>query len=242
MRRIVALATLLVVADAFASFADAMLRPSNVGLGVRVVEWLRDNGAAGLVSDVEALYYSLNAPSTGGAALRALPRGGSAARAVSPGRYAPPPIPPAIEPALPGEGVWHGTGPLVAGAPPVLVTTFRPDPLYPQMVAGVAWIDTSRTSLALYPGRYEPPNSGNAPAEVPVRRGGRPARHLQRGLQARGLGRRVRRRTGEMYAPLRDGQATLDRLPGREGRRPHVDGRSGPGRGRRCRSPARTCR
>ena len=81
----------------FASFAEAMLRPSNVGLGVRVVEWLRDNGAAGLVSDVEAIYYSVNAPSTGGPALRALPKVGAGGLSSARG-YVPPPIPPAIEP------------------------------------------------------------------------------------------------------------------------------------------------
>ena len=50
---------------------------------------------------------------------------------------------------------------------PVLVTTFRSDPNYPQMVAGVAWIDHTRTRLALYPGRYEPPNDGSQQAQVP---------------------------------------------------------------------------
>jgi hypothetical protein len=108
----------LLLADTCLSFMNAMLRPSNVGLSIRAVEWLRDNGAAGLVSDVEAVYYSLNAPATGGAALRRLPAVG-----VGDGRvatsHAPAPIASAIWPALPGEGVWHGTGPLVVGAPPV---------------------------------------------------------------------------------------------------------------------------
>ncbi len=195
------------VADACASFAGAMLRPSNVGLGVRVVEWLRDNGAAGLVSDVEALYYSLNAPATGGAALRALPRVGMGSGLVT-RAYEPPPIPPPIEPALPGEGVWHATGPLVAGAPPVLVTTFRPDALYPQLVAGVAWIDTSRTSLALYPGRYEPPNSGSAPAEVPSGRRAGLLATFNAGFKLEDSGGGFFA-DGRDYAPLRDGQATL---------------------------------
>jgi hypothetical protein len=69
VRRVVALATLLVLGDVCLSFASAMLQPSNTGLGVRAVEWLRDNGAAWLVSDVEGTYYSLNAPATGGAPL-----------------------------------------------------------------------------------------------------------------------------------------------------------------------------
>ncbi|MBV9607220.1 MAG: phosphodiester glycosidase family protein [Solirubrobacterales bacterium] len=207
VRRILALAVVFLVLDAFASFAGAMLRPSNVGAGVRVVEWLRDNGAAGLVSDVEAMYYSLNAPSTGGAALRALPTVGISG-AVRPGSYAPAPIAPAIEPALPGEGVWHGTGPLVAGASPVLVTSFRPDPLYPQMVAGVAWIDTSRVALALYPGRYEPPNDGAPAADVPpqLRSGLVAAFNAGFKLEDSGGGFVDQ---GHVYAPLRDGQATL---------------------------------
>ncbi|MBV9336807.1 MAG: phosphodiester glycosidase family protein [Solirubrobacterales bacterium] len=207
VRRIAALVTLLLVADVFASFAEAMLRPSNVGPGVRVVEWLRDNGAAGLVSDVEAIYYSLNAPSTGGAALRALPKVGTAGSSSARG-YAPPPIPPVIEPALPGEGAWRGTGPLVAGAPPVLVTTFRPDASYPQLVAGVAWVDTSRASLALYPGRYEPPGGGGQAAEVPTSLQPRLLATFNSGfkLEDSGGGFVVGSR---IYAPLRDGQATL---------------------------------
>src|SRR5205807_2428140 len=81
--------------------------------------------------------------------------------------YAPPPIQPVISPPLPGEGDWRGTGPTVRGGAPVLVTSFRPDPDYPQLVAGVAWIDHSRTSVVLYPGLDEPPSDGNQRAEVP---------------------------------------------------------------------------
>ena len=184
-----------------------MLRPSNVGLGVRVVEWLRDNGGAGLVSDVEAVYYSVNAPATGGAALKALPHVGVGGR-LALSTYAPPPITPAISPALPGEGVWHGTGPLVAGAPPVLLTTFRPDPAYPQMVAGVAWIDTSRTSVALYPGRYEPPGDGVQTAEVPPELRPRLLATFNAGFKLEDSSGGFYA-DGRMYAPLRDGQATL---------------------------------
>ena len=206
-RRIAALVIVLLVVDAIASFAGAMLRPSNVGPGVRVVEWLRDNGAAGLVSDVEAVYYSMNAPSTGGTALRALPHVGVGTGVVG-SAYTPPPISPAIEPALPGEGVWQWTGPVVAGAPAVLVTTFRPDPMYPQMVAGVAWIDTSRASVELYPGRYEPPNSGNVAAEVPVAQRYGLLATFNAGFKLEDSGGGFVS-NGHVYAPLRDGQATL---------------------------------
>jgi hypothetical protein len=208
LRRIVAMAVVLLVADTCQSFASAMLRPSNVGVGVRVVEWVRDNGGAGLVSDLEAVYYSLNAPPRGGAALRALPRLGVGGGTSPAGSYAPAPMPPAIEPALPGEGLWRGTGPLVAGAPPVLVTTLRPDPSYPHLVAGLAWIDTSRASIGLIPGRYEPPGSGSRPAEVPVGLRGGLLAAFNAGfkLEDSGGGFVV---GGRVYAPLRDGQATL---------------------------------
>jgi hypothetical protein len=49
------------------------------------------------------------------------------------------------------------------------LTTFRSDPEYPQFVAGVAWIDSSRTRLAYVPGLAEPPAplAHRGPAEVP---------------------------------------------------------------------------
>jgi hypothetical protein len=71
--------------------------------------------------------------------------------------YRPSPIRPVISPRLPGEGVWHAAGKRVAGRPPVLVTTFRPDAGNPSVVAYVAWIDHTRTQLALYPGTGQPP-------------------------------------------------------------------------------------
>src|SRR5690348_14035590 len=126
-RRIVVLTALILLLDLVLSFWGAMAGPSNVSFGVRAVEWLRDNGAAGVVSDVEAIYYSLNAPPTGGPTLKRLPLLGSGAP-VQVASDAPARIAPVIMPALPGEGQWRGTGPLVAGAAPVLVTTFRSDP------------------------------------------------------------------------------------------------------------------
>jgi Phosphodiester glycosidase len=207
IRRILMLTMLLLMGDVCVSFGSAMLRPSSTGLGVNAVEWLRDNGAAGVVSTFESIYYSLNAPATGGPGLKALPRvgAGAAARASS---YAPPAIPPVIYPPLPGEGVWHGTGPLVSGGSPVLVTTFRPDPAYPQMVAGVAWIDSSRAWVQLYPGRYEPPNGGNALAEVPPQLRANLLATFNSGFKLEDDGGGFVA-FGHVYAPLKDGQATF---------------------------------
>jgi hypothetical protein len=51
----------------------------------------------------------------------------------------------------------------------VLVTTYRPSTEYPSIVAYVLWIDHTRTDLAYYPGRYEPPSAAaRGPMMVPA--------------------------------------------------------------------------
>ena len=136
-----------------------------------------------------------------------------------------------IHPALPGEGVWHPT--FVAGGsrPPVLVTSSGPSRNYPQNVAGVAWIDHTRTSVWLYPGRLEPSVSmaSRGPMEVPLGAALAARRHLQQRLQAGRLRRRLRDRRPHVRAaeeragddralPRRQrGRAGLDRRPGRAG-------------------------
>jgi hypothetical protein len=158
-RRIALVAALVIMIPVAFSFWGMATEASNSSLGIRTVEWLRNNGAAGLVAQVESIYYTLTAPSKGGPTLHALPKvgvGGSAASlASSPENYAPR-VEPLIHPALPGEGVWRATRPNLKAAPPVLLTTLRDQPEYPRVVAGLAWIDTKRTTLTLKPGRLEP--------------------------------------------------------------------------------------
>ncbi len=166
------------------SYVSTMLQPSSLPLGVRSVEWVRTSGGAWFVNDVERWYYSRRAPKPGGPGLATLPSVGAAipgsgpsgptrraAATWSPRRsaaFAPTRIAPLVKPRIAGEGVWAGTGQTVAGRPAVLVTAFRPDPTYPRTVAYVAWIDHTRTQLALYPGRYQPPSgSPRGPMQVP---------------------------------------------------------------------------
>jgi hypothetical protein len=64
--------------------------------------------------------------------------------------------------------VWHATRPSLEAEPPVLVTTIRDQPEYPRVVAGLAWINTNHTRVALYPGRLEPAvELPRGPMEVP---------------------------------------------------------------------------
>jgi hypothetical protein len=189
---IVEIAAVLATAIAGVSWGQAMRQPSNSSFGIRTVEWLRDQGGAGLVSGVERAYYSLTAPAKGGAQLRTLPavgvpaapgssamsgpartRAPSAARRAHHPRpsFRPPRVQPLLRPALRGEGVWTVTqGRFVrASRPPVLVAAYRPERDYPRLVAGLAWFDHRRTSVSLYAGTREPPGGADTSgAQVPV--------------------------------------------------------------------------
>ena len=169
------LALAICLVPAAISWIGAMTGPRNIGVGVATVEWVRQHGGNPLVSEVENIYYTLNAPSKGGPALKSLPQVG-VANVSNPSRpkrradpYRPPPIEPLIHPALKGEGEWHAASATAGREPPVLLTTFRSDPEYPQFVAGVAWIDSRRTHLEYVPGLAEPPEiEDRGPAEVPL--------------------------------------------------------------------------
>jgi hypothetical protein len=163
-RRIAWIALAICMVPIATSYLTTMAGPSNSSFTIRSVEWLRDHGGAGLASTLEGIYYSWNAPSTGGPALRRLPT-----RAHRVAASHPPDLLPVISPALPGEGVWTPTESWTGQGSPVQITQFRSDPLYPQMVAGVAWIDPGRTSISLYAGQLEPSVSMpvRGPMEVP---------------------------------------------------------------------------
>jgi hypothetical protein len=202
------------------SYIGMLFKHSDSNLGIRTVEWLRDNGARGIVNDVENLYYSLTAPPKGGPGLKALPKQ-KGAQALIPIRvphyYRPPNIKPVITPALQGEGVWHATWLARALHPPVLITSFRPDPSYPQVVAGVAWIDHTQTSTQIYPGVSEPAVSlpSRGPEEIPEQMRSRLVASFNSGFKlndsAGGFAY-----DGRTYAPMEPDKATIVRY--RDGR------------------------
>jgi hypothetical protein len=214
-RRLFVLALVIALLPLVYSYATTMAQPSSLPLGVRSIEWVRAQGGAWLVNDIENVYYSWTAPAKGGPQLKRLPVVGlgyhrqPAGRQRSTSRDWPPRVRSAISPALPGEGVWRSTGRLVRGAPPVLITTFRPEAAYPRIVAYAAWIDSTRTQLALYPGRYEPPASlPRGPMEVPVGQRWRLLATFNSGFTYRD-GHGGFAVDGRSYTPLRDGMGTL---------------------------------
>jgi hypothetical protein len=142
-------------------------------------------------------------------------------------RYRPPNIAPVIHPALPGEGIWHAT---LAGAgprPPVLIASFRPEPAYPHLVAGVAWIDHTRTNVMLYPGISEPAvaMSSRGPEEVPMARRSRLVATFNSAFKLRDSGGGFAY-DGHTYASMKPNTATLLRY--RDGRMDVISWHGGP--------------
>ena len=230
VRRIATVAAALCLIPAVVSYVSMLEQPSDSSLGIRTTEWMRDNGARGLVTRIENLYYSLTAPSKGGPPLKALPKQAGAVKAfvARPVHYyRPPNIAPVITPALPGEGVWHATFAAGGSRPPVLITSFRPEPSYPQLVAGVAWIDHTRTSVMLYPGLQEPsvamPSRG--PMEVPRQLRSTVVATFNSGFKLSDSGGGFAY-NGHTYAPLKAGLATILRY--RDGRVDVISWTGGP--------------
>jgi hypothetical protein len=199
-----------------------MLRPSSMSFGERSTEWARTlpfgNWA---VDEAEHFYYGAEAPKKGGPQLQHLPSIGlrghlhPASSAIvsghSPTKTAvwPPPIATVFAKSLPGEGDWRPTGPPIKDGPAVLVTTYRPETAFPQMVAYVAWFDHTRTALAYYPGRYEPPNAAvRGPMMVPYDQRSRLLATFNAGF-IYSDGSNGSSDDGRTNEPLTDGNATL---------------------------------
>ncbi len=216
---------------AVVSYAIWMLEPTSMRFGPRSVEWVRAEVPFGnsLVDDIEHIYYSANAPKRGGRGPKSLPTVG-----LSPSRRGklaawPPPIKPVFAHPLPGEGIWKPTGPPIDGAPAVLVSTFRPEAEYPELLAYVAWFDHTRTAIGYYPGRYEPPNAAlRGPMMVPNSQRWRLLATFNGGFTYED-GENGSNVNGQVNEPLKDGKATL--LGYRDGRVEIVKWSGGPNAG-----------
>jgi hypothetical protein len=218
-RRVSSIVLLVLVSPVVYSYTAMLHKPSSLPIWPRSVEWLRQHHGNWFVDEAEHYYYSWKAPSKGGPQLKSLPSVGVTSAAIVRRRHrrivvvAPTMLPPTVRLAfahrLLGEGIWRGTGPVLRGRPPVLVTTFRTELDYPRIVAYVAWFDHTRSSVAFYPGRYEPPNAPvRGPMSVPDDQRWRLLATFNGGFiytdgnNGSSIG-------GREYEPLKDGLATL---------------------------------
>jgi hypothetical protein len=193
------------------SYAIWILKPTSMSFAARSVEWVRAEVPFGntIVDDIEHVYYTANAPKKGGPAPKRVPAVGLSVQRRRRASAWPPPIKPVFAHPLPGEGIWKPTGPPVDGGPPVLVTSFRPEAEYPELIAYVAWFDHTRTAIGYYPGRYEPPHAAlRGPMMVPYGQRWRLLATFNGGFTYED-GENGSTLDGQVNEPLKDGKATL---------------------------------
>ncbi len=202
-----------------------------MSFGARSAEWVRTDVPFGntVVDDIEHLYYTANAPKKDGPAPKSLPALGLGRTRAKLTATSPPPIRPVFAHPLNGEGIWKPTGPPVEGGPPVLVTSFRPEAEYPELLAYVAWFDHTRTAIGYYPGRYEPPSAAvRGPMMVPYGQRSRLLATFNGGFTYED-GENGSTVDGHVNEPLKDGKATL--VGYRDGRVAIVKWSGGPNAG-----------
>ena len=219
------------LAWAVISYAIWMLKPTSMSFSARSVEWVRAKVPFGntIVDDIEHIYYTANAPKKNAPAPKRLPAVGLSQPRSKKTAAWPPRIKPVFAHPLPGEGIWKPTAPPVDGGPPVLVTTFRPEAEYPELLAYVAWFDHTRTAIAYYPGRYEPPNAAvRGLMMVPVGQRWRLLATFNGGFTYED-GENGSAVNGRVNEPLKDGKATL--VGYRDGRVEIVKWNGGPNAG-----------
>jgi Phosphodiester glycosidase len=175
MRRILAGILVLLAIPVAVSYYRFMTLPGQDSLGVRTVEWLRENGMAGVVNDIENWWYTRHPPPVGGKPKEGLPTAAApvgsansgrridaatlAAATVPPHLAAPANMQPLVTDPLPDEGVWHPTGRTVSGLPAVYTTFFRPDDVHTSLVATAMWMDTILLKTVFVPGSRQPPGA-----------------------------------------------------------------------------------
>lgn len=154
------------------SVIGAATTPGNQALEAKWADWLRAHHGAFIVNPVERWYYASQAPAKGGrpSALNQIPAGvgSNAGSATAAGVHLTPPspMPLVVEPALPGEGTWQPTGPLVDGRYGMYVAQFRADTTYTSQITSAVWIDPTLLRLRLIPGSHDPGGSWPTPPDL----------------------------------------------------------------------------
>lgn len=155
------------------SYGRALTAPGDAGRLERTVEWVRDHGGSGLVDTLENWWYARRPPAAAAPSPDSLPDpapGGtpdSGETGVAAAGPAPLP-PPSGSAPLPGEARWVPAGQRVRGIPVLYTGWFRPDPAYPNLIVGAAWMDQTRTATRLIAGTVQPGGARPDEAQVPT--------------------------------------------------------------------------
>jgi hypothetical protein len=160
------------------SVVGALRTPGNESFKAKWADWLRDHHGEALVMTLENWYFSQQQAEPGGqpeglnnvpaAVPVAPPTTPSIPATAPPPRHLMPPtdVPLIVQPALPDEGHWQPTGPIVQGMPGMYVSQFRADDMYTSQITTAVWCDPTLFRLRLNPGANEPGGSWATPPAV----------------------------------------------------------------------------
>jgi Phosphodiester glycosidase len=153
------------------SIVGAVRTPGNEAIKAKWADWLRSHHASVLVNHMEAFYYGHQAPTKGGRPrnLNKIPGVEANGASDSPPhtrRDKPTPVPLLVSPALPGEGQWQPTGPLLQGLPGMYIAQFRADSVYTKEITTAVWIDPTVVRVRLIPGASEPGGTWSEPPDI----------------------------------------------------------------------------
>lgn len=152
------------------SVIGALRTPGNANFKAKWADWLRAHHASFVVNHLEHWYYTAQAPAPGGrpAGLNVVPQTtpppvtvpnivpNIVPEPITPGLSPPVAVPLVVFPALPAEGHWQPTGPLVGGRPGMYIAQYRADTVYTGQITTAVWIDPHRLRVRLVPGAQEP--------------------------------------------------------------------------------------
>jgi hypothetical protein len=161
-----ALAILIFVGVIGYSVGGSLTRQGNDSVSQRLAEWGRDHHLGGVITWLEKVQYSANAPTKGGTLKNGIP---TISEAPKPTATAAPTIPHSALPespvllagtALPNEGKWE-TVVVSKGLPAIQLTYVRPDAVHTSYAAAMMWLDPKLLSGRLHEGIASGDPGGN---------------------------------------------------------------------------------
>ena len=230
MWRSIAIAVVLVMIPVGWSYVDALQAPGTDSLGIRTVEWVRDNGGNGIVNTIERWWYTNNPPPEGGTPDEikiAGVKGDTGAPIIPayigvPGigmtpsltQHLPPPtasrVPTPAAVVEHNEGVWQPTGRTRRRLPRRLHHLRAPDSVNTSYYTGLMWLDTKLLRASYVVGLNEPgggPNPWNS--QIPGRAARRSIAAFNSGFKMDSAQRRRLLSTATEIKPLVDGAASF---------------------------------
>jgi membrane-associated phospholipid phosphatase len=208
------LAALLLVAPVFWSFENAMSFPGNADVGTRTTDWLRREGAGGIVNWFENARFARRPSGSVDLAESNHPFAGRTSGSAWPGGPAPVAVPGSSASgsshvARLFDGRWVAVRDPRSPRPLLYTADWRPDPAMPGVSVAGVWMDAAKVRPRLVAGTREPGGTGWPwKSQVPAAQHARVVAALNGGFRLREANGGFMT-DGKVAVPLRVGAASF---------------------------------